>query len=99
MNILLICACGSSTSILVEDMKNHLKENEKEWLIDALSMAESRNSLGKYDYVLVAPQIRYQKAMIEGMANPLNVKVFYIDSRDYGRCDGDKVLDIVRSAQ
>lgn len=32
MNILLVCACGASTTIVVEAMKENLHEDEKDWL-------------------------------------------------------------------
>ena len=61
MNILLVCACGASTTIVVEAMKENLHEDEKDWFIEAKSVQEVKDCIGKYDAILVAPQIRYRR--------------------------------------
>lgn len=96
MNILLVCACGASTSIVVEAMKDNLKENEKEWFIEAKSVQEIKDCIAKYDVILVAPQIRYQKKMIAQLAEPYEIEIADIDAAAYGICDGNKILDSVR---
>ena len=97
MNILLVCACGASTSILVEAMKCALKEDEKDWFIEARSSQEVKECVGKYDIILVAPQIRYQKKTLEKLAAPYGINVLDIDSVAYGTCNGNKILDSIRS--
>ena len=39
MNILLVCACGSSTSVVLQKMKENLTEDEP-WTIEAKSLSE-----------------------------------------------------------
>ncbi|TDW25804.1 PTS system N,N'-diacetylchitobiose-specific IIB component (Lac family) [Breznakia blatticola] len=97
MNILLVCACGASTSILVEAMKNALTESEADWFIEAKSIQEVKESVGKYDVILMAPQIRYQRKMLEEIAAPYDITVLDIDSVAYGTCNGEKILNSVRS--
>lgn len=96
MNILLVCACGASTTIVVEAMKESLKEDEKDWFIEAKSIQDVKDSIGKYDAILVAPQIRYQKKMLEKLAAPYDIMITDIDPNAYGTCNGKKILDALR---
>ena len=52
MNILLVCACGSSTSVVLQKMKENLTSDEP-WTIEAKSLSEAKKVMGKYDYVLL----------------------------------------------
>ena len=70
----------------------NISENE-ECLIEAKSLVEAKESFGKYDVVLLAPQIKYQKRSVEKIATPLGVPVMCIDPSSYALCDGKKVLE------
>ena len=48
--ILLVCAGGNSTSLLMHNMQKHLKE-EEDWHIDAAGYDVLPTIIGKYDYV------------------------------------------------
>lgn len=99
MNILLVCACGASTSIVVEAMKDSFTEAEKDWFIEAKSVQEVKDCIGKYDAILVAPQIRYQKKMLEKLATPYDIIIADIDPNAYGTCNGKKIMDALRTYQ
>ena len=45
----------------------------------------ARDCIGKYDAILVAPQIRYQKKMLEKLAAPYEIKIADIDPDVYKR--------------
>ena len=95
VSILLVCAGGNSTSILVRDMQRNLKENET-WHIDADAVENLHNVIGKYDYILVAPQIQFRFAEIEQMASEFgDIKVILIPSSDFASCDGRRINDLV----
>ena len=96
MNILLVCGMGASTSIVVSAMKDHLQEDEKNWTIEARSSQDVKDIAGKYDLILLAPQVRYQKEMIEDYCRPLGVKVLILNTFDYGTCNGEKIMEMVR---
>lgn len=96
MNILLICACGASTAMITEVMKDNCLPEEKDWIIEAKSMVQAKDVIGKYDIILIAPQIRYQKKMIEKIATPMGIPVMDINPTDYGMGYGDKIMNEVR---
>lgn len=96
MNILLVCGMGASTSIIVSAMKDQLSAEEKDWLIEARSSQDVKEIAGKYDLILLAPQVRYQKEMIESYCKPLGVAVMIMDTFAYGTCNGEKIMNAVR---
>ena len=98
LSILLVCAGGNSTSILVKDMYKHLGEDEK-WHIEADAVENLMNVVGKYDYILVAPQIAFRLNEINEIANTIEgITVLQIPSEVYASCDGEKLNDMIRSS-
>ncbi|EIW17325.1 MULTISPECIES: PTS sugar transporter subunit IIB [Pelosinus] len=94
MNILLVCASGMSTGLLVNKMR---MEGEKRNLLNlnifACSVDEIEKYISHYDVVLVAPQIRYKEKYIYALASSKDKGYAFIDGVHYGRVDGNKILD------
>ncbi|MDY3359708.1 MAG: PTS sugar transporter subunit IIB, partial [Clostridium celatum] len=57
-NILLVCAAGMSTSLLVNKMKEAAKVKGIEVDIKALPVSECASVVDKIDIVLLGPQVR-----------------------------------------
>ena len=89
--ILLACAMGMSTSLLVSKMKeaaNDLDGEYKIWAIDIDSIDDEDD----YDIVLLGPQVSYKlKEVIEDVDNK-DIPIHVIDKMDYGTCNGEAVL-------
>ncbi|MCI7259960.1 MAG: PTS sugar transporter subunit IIB [Selenomonas sp.] len=92
--IVLLCASGMSTSMLVKKMKEAAKADNFECEIDAFSAAEAASKAADADVVLLGPQIRFSKNKIA--AELPGVPVDAIDMRMYGRMDGKGALDFAR---
>ncbi|EUJ31686.1 PTS system cellobiose-specific transporter subunit IIB [Listeria floridensis FSL S10-1187] len=90
--ILLVCAAGMSTSLLVERMKARAAELNIESEIEALSISEASNKIDSVDIVMLGPQVRYQEKQIKDMAAG-RIPVTVIDMLAYGKMDGTAVLD------
>ena len=90
--ILLLCSAGMSTSLLVTKMKAAAKEMAIEAEIEALPVAECSSKIDEVDIVLLGPQVRFQKATVEKMANG-RIPVEVIDMRLYGIMDGKSILN------
>ncbi|MCY7912193.1 PTS sugar transporter subunit IIB [Bacillus haynesii] len=88
--ILLVCAAGMSTSLLVSRMKKHAESLNEEIDIIALPVSEAGTAASSADVVLLGPQVRYQKSQVEASAGDTPVQV--IDMRDYGTMNGEAVL-------
>lgn len=93
--IMLVCAAGMSTSLMVERMKKASQAKGIESDIFAVSAGEADSCLEnkKVDALLLGPQVRFMKAEFEKKVLPLGIKVDVIQMTDYGMMNGEKVLD------
>lgn len=89
--ILLVCAAGMSTSLLVNKMKGAAKNAGEEISIEALPVSEAGKVIEEMDIVLLGPQVRFQKAQIESLVNG-RIPVEVIDMVLYGTMNGEAVL-------
>lgn len=92
-NIVLCCAAGMSTSMLVNRMKEAAQTKGVEVAIKAVPVAEFKDIIDSADIVLLGPQVKYEQARFQAVADPLGKKVAVIDMMDYGMMKGDAVLD------
>ena len=91
--IVLLCASGMSTSMLVKKMQEAAKAENYDCEIAAYSAAEAVEKAS--DAVLLGPQIRFSKDKI---AKELpGVPVDAIEMRMYGRMDGKGALAFAKS--
>jgi PTS system cellobiose-specific IIB component len=91
MRIMLACAAGMSTSILVAKMEEASKAAGRDDKIWAVEQGTIENELGNFDVLLLGPQVRHIKRKVDrivGDAAPVDI----IDTAAYGRADGAKVL-------
>lgn len=81
--ILLVCAAGMSTSMLVKRMIDHANAISLEVNISALAIAEAKGKIknNEVDVVLLGPQVRFQKPEIEAVAQGENACSRYRDER------------------
>lgn len=90
IKIMLCCASGMSTSLLVEKMKKAAKEENVEVEIWAVGANEVKANADKADIILLGPQVRYAQKKIESEAP--GVPVANIGMREYGMMNGAAVL-------
>lgn len=91
MNIMLACAAGMSTSLVVSKMREAAESQGKDYKIWAVEQGQVESELGNFDVLLLGPQIRHMErriAKVVGDAAPVAV----INPMAYGRCDGAAVL-------
>ena len=92
-NIVLCCAAGMSTSMLVQRMKDAAQKKGVDVTIKSVPVAEFEENIATADIVLLGPQVKYEQAKLQAIADPLGKKVAVIDMMDYGMMKGDAVLD------
>lgn len=90
--ILLVCAAGMSTSLLVNKMKESAVEKAIEVEIEALPVSECSRVIDQVDIVLLGPQVRFQKSQVDGLAKG-RIPVEVIDMRLYGTMNGKAILE------
>lgn len=92
VNIMLVCAAGMSTSLLVNKMKEHAVKQNIQVNIWATGEADFKLNWEKADIILLGPQVRYQEAKIKETVQG-KIPVAVIDMMSYGTMNGKKVLE------
>jgi PTS system cellobiose-specific IIB component len=92
-NIVLICAAGMSTGLLVNKMIKIANEEKLDIIIQAYPIAEAPQIVPSADIVLVGPQIRYEMPKLR--ANYPDKIIELIDMRVYGTLDAKSLLSFI----
>ena len=89
--IMLVCAAGMSTSLLVSKMQKAAKDEEISAKIFAAAASDTDNQIKKQhpDILMLGPQVRYLE---EDYAKKLDIPVRVINMQDYGSMNGEKVF-------
>lgn len=95
MKIILACAGGMSTGMLVTRMKEYAASQGISSEIGAYALSELSDVIEGADIILLGPQIGFQKEEVQEKYPQVPVEV--IDMLDYGMMDGEKVFKIART--
>lgn len=93
--IMLICAAGMSTSLLVTKMEKAAQEQGANVEVFALPLNAGKKEIANVDCVLLGPQVRYAKSEVEAIIEESKKDIPYevIDMKDYGLMDGKTVFE------
>ena len=76
--VLLICAGGMSTGILMKKLQKHAMDQGFHLEIEAIGMSSYEDVYRNYDVILLGPQVSYKKSEIEQITQkPLAVIAAY----------------------
>ncbi len=78
--ILLVCAGGMSTGILMKKMQKYAAEKGIDLKVDAVSMTAYEESYKNYEVILLGPQVAYKK---EEIAAVTQMPIAVIATYDY----------------
>ena len=92
--IVLLCAAGLSTSILVKKMEHAAEEIGYEVEIGAYPAPEAKTVGVGADIILLAPQAAWKISQIRDLFPDLPVEP--VDMQAYGLGDGEKVIKFVK---
>ncbi|GEL15610.1 PTS sugar transporter subunit IIB [Pediococcus cellicola] len=89
--IMLVCAAGMSTSLLVSKMQKAAAAEGVDAEIFATAASDANNKLEEKhpDILMLGPQVRY---MENNFKSKLDIPVEVINMQDYGMMNGEKVL-------
>ncbi|SJZ60463.1 PTS sugar transporter subunit IIB [Garciella nitratireducens] len=92
-SIMLVCAAGMSTSLLVSKMKKAAEKKGIEADIFSVAAQEAEETVKRkhVDVVLLGPQVRYRKEQFQKSLGGISVEA--IDMKYYGTMNGEKVLE------
>ena len=89
-NIVVFCASGASTSLLVNKMKEAARNADYECTINAYGLHALKTEGAKADVILLGPQVKFRKNEVTS-AFP-EKPVYLIDMTLYGTMNGKAVL-------
>ena len=92
--IVLLCASGMSTSMLVKKMQAAAEEMNYECDISAFPTSEAKTKASDADLILLGPQVRFSLNKIKEQCPGTQVEA--IDMRSYGRMDGKGVIEFAK---
>ena len=93
--IMLVCAAGMSTSLMVSKMKKAAESKSVEADIFAISASEFDDTLEKKDInvVLLGPQVKFMQKQLATKLVEKNIPIDAINMQFYGMMNGEKVLE------
>lgn len=98
MRILLLCAAGMSTSLLVTKMESYAKSaGYTDFTIKAEPVEDLENFVEDYDVFLLGPQIKYKESWVKEVIASSGKPCTTISPIDYGRIDGKKVFELAKT--
>lgn len=92
-DIILVCAQGMSTSLVVNKMIAEAQSRGLDVKIEALPKDDLEKVAGSAGVFLLGPQIKYLLKSITEFAAPHGIPVEAINPVDYGTMNGAKILD------
>lgn len=95
MKIMMVCAGGMSTSLMMKKMSRYWKEIDEPLQICARGLADYREqNPDDYDIVLVGPQVAYR---LDSIAGDVRKPCGAISSTDYALGSCDKIYALAKS--
>lgn len=96
MKIVLACVAGLSTTMMMDSMKNVIKNSKKldsdDYQLLAIPVDQLPSEIDGTDVVLLGPQVSYKSDFVESVTKPLNIPYVVIDKESYGSMDGATVV-------
>lgn len=95
MKILLMCAAGMSTSLLVTRMEKYAKEKGyTDLVISAEPVEDLDRHVDFYDVFLLGPQVRYKEEWVKEIVEEKGKKYANIPLQVYGMVDGKQTFEL-----
>lgn len=96
MKILLVCAGGFSTTMMMEAMKKVVKGSQKldvkDFPMEAIGVDKLDRYINDYEVILVGPQLSHKYQYIKSEADKLSKPTVLLTSDIYGAMDGATVM-------
>ena len=103
MKIVLCCAGGFSTTMLMDSMKETVKKSEKlndaDFSFIAIPVDILQSEVEDCDALVIGPQIAHKIDYIKPIIEPYKIPYVIVDQETYGKMDGATVLKQVLIAR
>ncbi len=95
MKILLVCAGGLSSSVVMKKVRKYGEENGENIIIDACGTGEVEEKWQDYDVVLTAPQVRNRQNQIKEIVT--GIPVGAMAPQDYAIANAANIVALAKS--
>lgn len=96
MRIVLCCAGGFSTTMLMKNMENTVKNSQKlnndDFEFAAIPVDLLKQERDNCDVLVIGPQIAHRLDYIKPIIEPNNIPYVVVDQDTYGKMDGATAL-------
>lgn len=103
MKIVLCCAGGFSTTMLMDSMKKTVKEsaklNDDDFSFVAVPVDILNSEVENCDVLVIGPQIAHRLDYIKPIIDPYHIPYVIVDKDTYGKMDGATVLKMALIAR
>ena len=103
MKIVLCCAGGFSTTMLMDSMKKTVKDsaklNEADSEFKAIQVDLLNAEVENTDVLVVGPQIAHKIDYIKPIIDPYKIPYVIVDKETYGKMDGATVMKMALIAR
>lgn len=93
--VLLVCAAGMSTSLLMNKMRDYASSVGYEMEVEAHPVSDVADKGKEADVILLGPQIRFNLNKVKGLFPDKPVEA--VDIQAYGTMNGEKVVEHVKA--
>lgn len=93
MRILLVCAGGFTTSLMVENTKEVLQPGD---YVNALPVSEVKTVIDDYDVVLLGPQVKYKLKEVSELAKKHGKKAGVLEPRVVSTLSGQAIYQAAK---
>lgn len=93
MKILLICAAGMSTSILMKKMEQYTNDQGIDLDIKAVGLMDYQDYAQDYDVILLGPQVSYK---LDSVKETVSKPVATIPTMDYAMGDCKNIFQLIK---
>lgn len=103
MKILLCCAGGFSTTMLMDNMKKTIKNSVRlridDFTFEAIPVDMLESEVVGTDVLIVGPQIAHKIDYIKQILDPYHIPYVVVDKDTYGKMDGATVVKLALIAR
>lgn len=96
MKILLVCAGGMSTGLLMKKMEKYWADQGEELVITATGVGEYKDICKDYEMILVGPQVRFR---LDEIKKESGLPTAVIETVDYGMQNCPNIMKLARKLQ
>ena len=94
MKLLLICAGGASTSILMKKMVKYADANGIDFTVEAHGLGEAEDYAPDFDVIMMGPQVSYKRdVMAETTGKPVGV----VSAMDYALGNAENIFKQIKA--